>query len=227
MSDQSDVPATEPDEAAQVAAEQQPASPPWGDDFDAQRAWDTITKLRGFEKQAKEFERIQSDEEARTAWLKSQGYEFAESDEASDSDELEFEDDDAPQQEFRDPRVDALLEERAREQIKTDLDRFNADSGWELDDDDRRRIEVDARLLGGDKGFGPAELEKAHKAYIERLDRAAEARQPKPKTPVPTPPSSGRAGEQQFDRKGATSQQRRAERQARIAAMVTAEQQES
>src|SRR5688500_13361811 len=93
MVDEPVVPAVEPEEAAQVAATE-PAAPPWGDDFDAQRAWETITKLRGFEKQAKEFERIQSDDDARAEWLKSQGYEIAD-DEPDDSDDEElFEEDD-------------------------------------------------------------------------------------------------------------------------------------
>ncbi|AWY06639.1 scaffolding protein [Microbacterium phage Zeta1847] len=30
-----------------------PSTPPWGDDFDAARAWDTITKLRGIESELK------------------------------------------------------------------------------------------------------------------------------------------------------------------------------
>lgn len=197
MSDQSDVPAIEPDEAAQDAAAQEPASEhPWGDDFDAQRAWDTITKLRGFEKQAKEFERIQSDEEARAEWLKSQGYEITDDDEEADDpdeEDFEFEDDERPT-EVRDPRVDDLLAERAQTQIRTDLDRFNAESGWELDDDDRRAIEVRARLQGGDKGFGPKELEAAHKWFIDRLERAASAGVERAKKPKPKAPHVTRGG---------------------------------
>lgn len=229
MSDQSDVPAIEPGEAAQDAATES-ASPPWGTDFDAERAWKTIQTLRPFEKQAKEFERIQSDEQARAEWLKSLGYELAD-DEDEDSEEELFEDDD-PVKPLNEKltRLEQWQEKQeAKEmavQIRTDLDDINKDSDWDLDDEDRQ--DIVSRAARDPKGFNRDALERAHKAFTERLARAEKrnTEQYRNSKKAPTPPPTGKAGEQAFDRKTATDAQRRKNRTTRIAAALTAQQQE-
>lgn len=175
-------------EAAQGATETE--TPPWGDDFDASKAWSTITKQRESEKELKEeLRRIREDETARTELLQEWGYELADDDEDSSEEgdnDIEFEDQ-APDGEVRDPRVDALLAEREQQRIRTDIDRFNEGSDWELDDDDREQIELRARLKHP-KGFGPKELEQAHKWYVERLDAKAQVALERAKKPKPKPP---------------------------------------
>lgn len=200
MSDQSDVPANEPVEVAQDATVQDAAiEHPWGDDFDPERAWKTIQNLRQFEKTAKEFERIQSDETARTEWLRGQGYEVETAD-ADDSEEELFEEDD-PVAPVRKDLDELKTWQREREQeringlIKADLDSYNEDSGWDLDDDDRADIVARATRLNP-KGFGPDDLKKAHEAFIARLNRAGENGVEKAKKPKPSPshvPSGGKA----------------------------------
>jgi hypothetical protein len=197
MSDDATVPAVEPGEAAQDAATEQ-ASPPWGDDFDAQRAWDTITKLRAFEKPAREFERIKSDEDARAEFLKELGYEFAEDDEPDTPDEELFDDDDpvAPLNEKLTQLEQWKQQQEAKEAaaaIRSDLDTFNEGSDWELDDDDRQAIVARANRQNPN-GFGPDELRKAHDWFIARLDRAAEAAVERAKTPKPKAPHVTAAG---------------------------------
>lgn len=201
MVDDTDVPAVEPEEAAQDAAVTEPAAPPWGDDFDAERAWKTIQNLRGFEKQAKEFERIQSDEDARAEWLKSHGYEIEDADVDSDDDEELFADEDdvvAPLksklEEIEQWKAEQEAEKNAA-RIRKDLATFNEGSDWDLDDDDREAI-VERAARQNPKGFGPDELKKAHAWFIARLDRAAEAAVERAKTPkkkAPHVPAAGQA----------------------------------
>lgn len=115
MSDDLTDPADVPVETAQDAVEPtEPSSEspaPWGEDFNPDRAWRTITHLRDrekeLEKQAKEFERLQNDPTAFRALAEQYGYEIPE-------DEPE-EDVTAEQPDFRDPRVDQLLAEREQE----------------------------------------------------------------------------------------------------------------
>lgn len=69
MADDPDDLAEEPVETAQEPVEPTTAEPeaeahPWGEDFDPERAWNTIQNLRQFEKQAKEYERLRSDPDA-------------------------------------------------------------------------------------------------------------------------------------------------------------------
>jgi hypothetical protein len=189
MSDEPVVPAVEPEEAADTAVE--PTSPPWGDDFDAQRAWDTIQKLRPFEKQAREFERIKTDEEARAAFIKELGYEFADDDEPDVPEEELFEDDDpvAPLNKKLTELEQWKQQQEAKEtanQIRQDLDAIHGDSDWELDDKARRWIVHEASQ--DPKGFDRAALERAHKDLIDQWEQIAargveRAKKPKPKAP--------------------------------------------
>jgi hypothetical protein len=112
-------PADMPDETAQDAVEPiEPSSEeppaPWGDDFNPDRAWRTITHLRDREKeleqQAKQFERLRNDPDAFREFLSEQGYELPEEDDEPDDVEPEV-------QTFRDPRVDQLLAEREQERL--------------------------------------------------------------------------------------------------------------
>lgn len=67
--------------------------PPWGDDFDAARAWQTISHLRKREQElesdAKAWKRFREDEDARRETLAELGYEFEEADDEDGPDEFE------------------------------------------------------------------------------------------------------------------------------------------
>ncbi len=200
MSDQhTDDLAEEPVEAAQDAVETtEPdsveAPAPWGDDFDPSRAWQTITHLRDrekeLEKQAKEFERLQSDPDAFREFLSQRGYELPEED-----DELEH-DDEAP--EFRDPRVDQLLAEREQERRQqitfevnaTELDEIQKQVERDLT---KEEIETLTSLAVPDKDGIP------HiKPVWDALQKLAPKEEPVKVKPSRTPPAGG-PGEEKFD----------------------------
>lgn len=77
MSDQTE-PAVDPEaQSATEATEQQPEAPstPWsGEEYQPERAYQTIQHLRGFEKQAREFDRLQNDPQALEQFLTGLGY---------------------------------------------------------------------------------------------------------------------------------------------------------
>lgn len=68
----------QPEPTEPTAETSQGEQPPWGDDFDAQRAWSTIQNLRGREKEleqaAKEYERLTSDPTAYVDFGTQRGY---------------------------------------------------------------------------------------------------------------------------------------------------------
>lgn len=98
-------PVVEPAEQSEVAADEAvppgdttETPPPWGEDFDAARAWSTIQHQRSreteLEQQVKQFERLQSDPEALSEFLEGLGYELASDDEEDESDDPDFDPDD-------------------------------------------------------------------------------------------------------------------------------------
>lgn len=213
--------AAESAEAAQSAVESVSSSPPpWGDDFNPERAWQTITHLRDREKElesdAKAFKRLQDDEDARRDLLSQWGYEI---DEGQQEEEEELEEETpAPQ---LDPRVDALIAERAQEAFERDLTKFAGDREVSPQAHDW----IESQTLKN--GASPEALEKATKAWFEFEDglttKARESYLQSKQTPT-RPPQPGKAGEAEFDRKAATSTQRRLNREARIAAALEAQQ---
>ena len=211
--------AAESAEIAQSAVESEGPPPPWGDDFNPERAWQTITHLRGREKEleseAKTWKQFREDEEFRRQQLAELGYEFEE--------EQEDEDDDYEEEEskpLQDPRVDQILAERAQERYERDLSRFKGDR--ELSQQAKDWIGYTTSRTGN----SPEALEKAVNAWFEYEDGLRETvkrERPKPPTP-PATPQSGRAGEAEIDRKSTTASQRRQARRDRIAAALEADQ---
>lgn len=209
--------AAESAEIAQSAVESEGSPAPWGDDFNPERAWNTITHLRGREKEleseAKQWKQFREDEEFRRQQLSELGYEFEEDDEDDDTD------DELAAQPAHDPRVDQLIAERAQERYERDLGKFAGDR--ELSTQAKDWIQYTTSRSGN----SPEALEKAVHAWVEYEDGLRESvkrERPKPPTP-PSTPSPGRAGEEQFDRKSASAAQRAAQRRARIAAAYEAD----
>lgn len=152
-------------EAAETAAEGSD-SPPWGDDFDAQRAWNTIQNLRSETKElkqqsqrARELEQQWDDDEALLARLRERGYEF-EDDEQYNDQGYDDPDERITRQEARLAQLEA---ENARRAFNADLDELASDAGVKLSARDRQIIEGDTTKYGAN----PAALEKAFKEYVE------------------------------------------------------------
>jgi hypothetical protein len=177
---------SEPDQAADAADAAQRADdtttspPPWGDDFNAERAWQTITHLRGREKElesdARAFKRLQEDEDAFAEYLAARGYELGDSDDgADDGIEEEYEDDD--------PRW-ARLEKAEQKLAEIEQQRDAADkaaewNGWESyvkDLASKEGVELTGRDLkalkldSAGKDGRPVEPGKAAKALAEHLE---------------------------------------------------------
>lgn len=178
-------------------------APPWGDDFDAGKAWNTITTQRQAEKELKEeLRQIREDREAFLKFTEQHHRDLLadEEDEAAGSEEdVEFEDDDqiAPVRKDLD-EIKAWQQEREAErvaaQIRTDLTAINEGSDWELDQFDHEQIVAAASR--DPKGFDKAALERAHKSYIDRLNKAGEVYVERAKKPKPKPshvPNGGKA----------------------------------
>jgi hypothetical protein len=195
VSEDPTVPAVEPVEAAQSAPETTDAPPPWGDDFDAARAWQTITHLRGreteLEKQAREYERLQSDPDAQSEFLAKLGYEVEEDDIDEPDPGVDPEIQSVKQQieELAKWRADREAEERATA-FNADVNRLAEAAEVELDDDDREWIAY--RASKADGGFTPKAVEAAFKALYDRdIARAAaygERLKNSKKAPVVSPP---------------------------------------
>lgn len=178
---------TEPVEAAAEAT----TPPPWGDDFNPERAWNTIQKQRDREKEleaeAKELHRLRNDPEAQKEFLESLGFEVPE-------------DDDEPEETVEDdpinPRLSALeqkIQEReaaeAAKAFEDHLDELAKGKELELTPRQRKQILRDSI----DAGFSPEATEKAFNELVDELTdyerRAIERYTGSKKTPT-VPPSS-------------------------------------
>jgi hypothetical protein len=172
----------EPDEATPEtteSAEEEAVVPPWGEDFDAERAWKTITHLRSREKEleaaAKEFDRLKSDPDAQAKFLEQLGYELADDTDTDDADAgADLEDDDEPLDplEQRLARIEALEAQRAQEQQTQRLvqyvEREFDEIGGNLSDDQRTFVLNHARLLPFTPD-GMPDIKSAHVAYLEHV----------------------------------------------------------
>lgn len=216
--------AAESAETAQGAVESETTAPPWGDDFSPEKAWNTITQQRESEKELKErlreAEQVWEDEQALRERLQAKGFEFADAEEDDDED-----DDDEPRfltrQEF---------EEKERQRDLAESNRAFAQDLKELTSErelsKHGRDLIVSRYQRGDFK-NASDLQAALKEWYEWEDSLREdgkRSRPKPPTP-PAPPGAGKAGDQEFDRRNATAAQRKAQREARIAAAVEAAQQ--
>jgi hypothetical protein len=215
-----DVPADVPVETAQDAVEPTLETPvPWGDDFNPERAWKTITHLRDrekeLEKQAREYERLQQDDSAFKEFVSQRGYEIPD-DEIEEPDSF-----DDPIADVR-KTVDELAQWRQQQEVDRALNAFNSDidtkaekAGVSLDQVDRDWL-LQESLKGG---FTPDAVNKAFAALATRnkaLEQAAIDRYLNSKR-APTPPQAGKAGAPEFDHLD------RKARLARMEAMVAAD----
>lgn len=190
-------------EAAQGASETE--APPWGDDFKPEQAWRTITTQREAEKELKErLRRIEEDEETRAELLRKWGYEVTDDEDVSGEEDFEFEDDDqlapvtAKLGELEQWKADQETKEMAA-QIREDLTGIHGESEWDLDDEDRQ--DIVSRAARDPKGFNRDALERAHKYYIDRWERAATQGVERAKKPRPKPSHVTAAGKAATDTK--------------------------
>ena len=204
--EQSAVEAETPDVEAPVSED---APPPWGEDFDPSRAWNTITHLRDREKelakQVKEFERLRSDPEAQRAFLNELGYELEdEPEETADDDEPEYDD---PAM----ARI-AALEKRLAEKERTESEaagraaleeqveyaKKRMDATFEqlqVSDADEREWIVNKALtldpIVDENGRQVPDIATAHKAFNELFTRKQKAWADTKNAPVVQPGTAG------------------------------------
>ena len=153
-------------------------TPPWGDDFQPERAWQTITNLRGREKElepdAKAWKRFREDEEFRNQFLRDElGFEIVDQEDTDEEDEDYGEDDQG-----RDPRVDSLLEWQRQQQAEKEAERFNQDFKEFVGDRElSERAERAIRLEAGAGRMSPKDLKEAIDGWVAYEDQLrAEAR---------------------------------------------------
>ena len=179
MSDELDLAAESADATAEPGTPAPDAPPPWGDDFDADRAWKTISHLRGREKEleseAKRYKALTEDDNALREFLAEKGYELPDDDEP-DPDDFESEDD--PLADLR-SEVQSIKEfheaqkaERAVDAFAKHLGELSTGAEIELSDRDKQIVFRDALDMGG---LTKANTEKAFKAHTEYL-RSYESR---------------------------------------------------
>jgi hypothetical protein len=187
---------------AQQQEQQQGAPPPWGEDFNPQRAWDTITAQRESEATLKQqlqesqqvkdlWEAAQNDPELQAQILGLWGY------------DIEGNEDPGSQQEqaFQDPRVDALLQERQAEQdanlLTGHIQQLAEKEGVALSDGQFQRLFRDAV----DAGLNPQGTEQVFKQFVEDRKQEEQAiidRYVKSKR-TPRPASGGVPGSEKVD----------------------------
>lgn len=212
MSDEPDTTAAESAEAAQGAvtdeAPSTEAPPPWGEDFSPERAWQTITHLRGREKELephhKTLERLQSGEDLDTFRRLAEKYGFEVPDEVED--ELE---DDGGEEDPRDQQLKQLEERLSRQEQQyvertrreqwagwTDHVKQLADAeGYELSERDLKRLAFES---ADEANFPiePAAAKKILSDYLAESEEIAKARMERWKSSKKAPHVSpaGKAG---------------------------------
>lgn len=154
--------------------------PPWGEDFQPERAWQTITHLRGREKElesdAKAFKRLREDEDARREFLAELGYEVADDEEDSEEEVTDsYEEEETPSEyQKRLEALEAREQERqanaAVQQFKDHVTDLAAKAEVELDDDDVEFLFTKSV----NQGFTEKATEAAFEKYVER-NKAREA----------------------------------------------------
>lgn len=209
-------------DAAQEAVEPDNApveSAPWGDDFDPQRAWNTIQNLRNREKElekaAKEYERLTSDPEAYYEHGTRQGWVELEND-IPEEPEAVADDDDPLHREVQELKSWKQQQEEAASlnAFNADLDKLCAENEVDLTAAQRRLVLVDSLNNGWNPDATKAafeglvtDLKSYEQQVIERYRASKKA---------PSPPRAGKAGEAEFDPTD------RSERQARMEAIIAA-----
>jgi hypothetical protein len=182
VSDELDLAAESADATAEPGTPSSP--PPWGDEFDPARAWQTITHLRDrereLESEAKFAKAIREDPNALKEFLAEQGYELPDDEDDDDPDLYEDTEDDpiAPLRsdvqsikEF----IEAQKAERAVDGFAKHLDSLSTEAELALTDREKQIVFRDALDLGG---LTKANTEKAFKAHVEWLrDRESQLRQ--------------------------------------------------
>jgi hypothetical protein len=196
VSEDPTIPADEPVEAAQSAPETTDAPPPWGEDFDAARAWQTITHQRKREAEletvAKEYERLKSDPDAQKEFLSTLGYEVEDDDDMFDEQPQENPEVAALKKQLEDLSTWRDREEAQRREaaFNADLDRLADKAEVELDPEDRELIAYLASK-NGPENFTPQAVEQAFEALLARYEqnaqRSMERMKKGKKAPVVTP----------------------------------------
>lgn len=174
MSDELDQAAESADTGEQGSPTGSTEAPtPWGEDFNAERAWQTISHLRGREKElesdSKLLKQLREDEGARREFLSREfGYEF-EADDEDEDDDL-----DTGVQPQHDPRVDQLqnqlqqvLSRQANKDFEEDLDAAAGEAKMKLTARERRFVKAESVA----NGFNADATRKALKEVLE--DREA------------------------------------------------------
>lgn len=226
----SDVPETPNDgaveaaEAAAVDTSSAPAStPPWGEDFNAERAWSTIQTQRAAEERLQaELKSLRSDPDAAARFVaEHHGWEF-------DSDEPEYDDTQDPGLEDDPYRsLEERLEKQEQWRQQQEMERTARDindhiaelakgtDGVKLSDRDRQIIFQQAVADGQ---ISPASTERAFNDHLEWLKSARDEwqRDYLESKRGEMPPPTGTAGEAQFDRNDPQA------REARMAAILQA-----
>lgn len=155
---------------------------PWGDDFNPDRAWKTITHLREFEKPAQRFSKLEQGDDPDTfrALAEKYGYELADDDDGEDDDLLSYEDDTETDDPIQ-PVVqrlskleDAIQERDNRAALDAAVDHVKElAKGKEIELSERERKWILQESIDG--GFTPQATEKAFQAHLEWLEERGEA----------------------------------------------------
>lgn len=168
-------------DTAQGAEGTEGSPPPWGEDFNPERAWKTITHLRGreneLEKQAKQFERLSSGEgEDLFRELGSQyGYEFEEADEDDGEDYEDFDDPYEGRMSQYERDIAELKDQLSRQEVdrtvaafEDQVDKLSTNAEVELSD--RERLLIGQTAVNGPGGLTKESVEKAFKEHVEWLE---------------------------------------------------------
>jgi hypothetical protein len=177
-------------DAEQSDATEPSSPPPWGEDFNPERAWNTISHLRSFEDDAKTFRKLKEDPEARNDFLRGLGYEVEDPDapEAEATPEWEAEEDPiarevAELREWRDQQVQA--QEKAEVQNlwvgwESYIKEQAKEAGVELSKRDIKALRVDCTANNG----RPIPADKASGIFKEYAGvYFAEPAPPRPNAP--------------------------------------------
>lgn len=182
----------EPDAAPpETPAEATEEAPPWGDDFDPQRAWNTIQTQRARETQLEQqIKALREDPQALNEFLSELGYELP--DDEDDTDEDEFLDEDPDDDDEDDPlaaRLKALeqklaeqeqkeaakAEEAVLNQMLEGVEKQFASIDGEMDEEQKVELLNHARLFPLTED-GLPDIRAAHDALEARVETKVKSR---------------------------------------------------
>ena len=187
--------------------------PPWGDEFDPARAWQTITHLRDREKEleseAKQAKALREDPNALREFLADLGYELPDEDPEDDID-VDDEDPIAPLRSQVQSIQEYIAEQRAERTVDAfakHLDQLTTDAELQLSDRDKQIVFRDALDLGGLTKANTEKAFKAHTEWLSELDsRLRQGWQEKKKAPTPAT-NTGKSATQVPDLDNAAARQ--------------------